>query len=92
MGEEVLLKVVPFKNIVRFRGKRKLALRFIDPFKILERIHKVAYCLMLAVSMDHIHNVFHVLLLYKYIKDSSHILSIKEIDLLKDLSYEELPI
>ncbi|KAD4585344.1 hypothetical protein E3N88_22945 [Mikania micrantha] len=39
----VLLKVSPWKGMVRFRKKGKLAPRYVGPFKILKRIGKVAY-------------------------------------------------
>ena len=41
-GDPVFLKVAPMKGILRFGRKGKLSLRFIGPFKILERIGLVA--------------------------------------------------
>ncbi|KAD3337134.1 hypothetical protein E3N88_32654 [Mikania micrantha] len=38
----VLLKVSPWKRVVRFGKKGNLAPRYVGPFKILERIGKVA--------------------------------------------------
>ncbi|GKC59464.1 putative reverse transcriptase domain-containing protein [Tanacetum coccineum] len=43
VGEFVLLKVSPWKGVVRFGKKRKLAPRFVRPFEITERIGLVAY-------------------------------------------------
>nr|GEU44577.1 putative reverse transcriptase domain-containing protein [Tanacetum cinerariifolium] len=37
VGDYVLLKVSPWKGVVRFRKKRKLAPRFTGPFKIIEK-------------------------------------------------------
>ena len=42
VGDYVLLKVSPWKGVVRFGKKGKLAARYVRPFKILERIGKVA--------------------------------------------------
>ncbi|GKC22219.1 putative reverse transcriptase domain-containing protein, partial [Tanacetum coccineum] len=42
-GEYVLLKVSPWKDVVRFRKKGKVAPRFVGPFEITERIGPVAY-------------------------------------------------
>ncbi|GKA00813.1 putative reverse transcriptase domain-containing protein [Tanacetum coccineum] len=38
VGDQVLLKVSPWKGVVRFGKKGKLAPRYVGPFKILERI------------------------------------------------------
>ncbi|GKB12100.1 hypothetical protein Tco_0846023 [Tanacetum coccineum] len=38
VGDRVLLKVAPWKGVVRFGKKGKLALRYVGPFEILERI------------------------------------------------------
>ncbi|KAJ0587758.1 putative nucleotidyltransferase, Ribonuclease H [Helianthus annuus] len=40
VGDYVLLKVSPWKGVVRFGKKGKLAPRYVGPFKILERIEK----------------------------------------------------
>jgi len=52
--------VAPWKGIIRFGVKGKLASRYIDPFEIKERIGPVAYFLELPAYLDKIHNVFHV--------------------------------
>lgn len=36
MGDIIFLKVAPVKVVLRFGEKRKLRLRFIGPFEILE--------------------------------------------------------
>ncbi|GKB46732.1 hypothetical protein Tco_0897485, partial [Tanacetum coccineum] len=38
VGDYVLLKVSPWKGVVRFGKKRKLAPRFVGPFEIIEKI------------------------------------------------------
>ncbi|GJU13096.1 putative reverse transcriptase domain-containing protein [Tanacetum coccineum] len=47
VGDRVLLKVSPWKGVVHFRKKGKLAPRYVGPFEILERISLVAYRLRL---------------------------------------------
>nr|GEZ58021.1 hypothetical protein [Tanacetum cinerariifolium] len=37
VGDYVLLKVLPWKGVVRFKKKGKLAPRFVGPFKIIEK-------------------------------------------------------
>jgi len=42
-GDKVFLKVAPWKHMLRFSMKGKLAPRFIGPFEIRKRIGPVAY-------------------------------------------------
>ena len=66
VGDHVFLKVMPKRGVVRFGKRKKLSLRFIRPFEILERIGVVAYRLALPPSMSGVHEVFHVSMLRKY--------------------------
>jgi len=70
----VFLKVSPLKDSARFGQKGKLTLRFIGPFDILQRIGLVAYCLALPLSLQGIHDVFHVSNLYWYVLDPNHVI------------------
>jgi hypothetical protein len=65
VGDKVFLKVAPWKGIIRYRIKGKLAPRYISPFKIIDRIGPVAYRLNFPTQLDKIQNVFHVSLLWK---------------------------
>jgi hypothetical protein len=58
VGDKVFFKVAPWKGIIRFGVKAKLAPRYIGPFEIKERIRSVAYQLELPIYLDKIHNVF----------------------------------
>ncbi|GJZ04682.1 putative reverse transcriptase domain-containing protein [Tanacetum coccineum] len=60
VGDYVLLKVSPWKGVVRFRKKRKLAPRFVRPFEIIEKVGPVAYMLDLPKELDGVHDTFHV--------------------------------
>ncbi|KAL5570794.1 hypothetical protein UlMin_020391 [Ulmus minor] len=71
-GDFVFLKVAPFKGVIRFGRRGKLNPRFIGPYKILQRIGKVAYMLDLPADLVKVHNVFHVSMLKKYVADASH--------------------
>ena len=59
--------------MVRFGKQGKLALRYIGPFKILERVGTVAYRLALPPSLSGFHEVFHVSMLQKYTPDPTHV-------------------
>ncbi|GKA67288.1 putative reverse transcriptase domain-containing protein [Tanacetum coccineum] len=51
VGDRVLLKVTPWKGVVHFGKKGKLAPRYVGPFEILERIGLVAYRLRLPEEL-----------------------------------------
>nr|GEV44860.1 hypothetical protein [Tanacetum cinerariifolium] len=51
VGDFVMLKVSPWKGVMRFKNKRKLSLRLIGPFKILKKVGEVAYVLKLLKEM-----------------------------------------
>ncbi|MDV3191337.1 MAG: hypothetical protein Q8832_02795, partial [Candidatus Phytoplasma australasiaticum] len=92
VGEAVLLKVSPWKGLTRFGKKGKLAPRYIGPFKILNRVGKVAYELALPPQYQHVHNVFHVSLLKKYNLDVNHVIEYEPLEIQKDFSYMEQPV
>ncbi|GAV59055.1 Chromo domain-containing protein [Cephalotus follicularis] len=77
---------------MRFGKKGKLSPRYIGPFEILERIGEVAYRLALPPNLSHIHNVFHVSLLRKYMANPSHFLRVEPMQVHEDLSYNEQPV
>ncbi|KAL5569385.1 hypothetical protein UlMin_025960 [Ulmus minor] len=92
VGDSVFLKVAPMKGVLRFGKKGKLSPRYIRPFKILERICKVAYRLALPPELSSIHNLFHVSMLKKYIPDPTHVWEYELIEVHEDLTYEEQPV
>ncbi|KAD4385727.1 hypothetical protein E3N88_25896 [Mikania micrantha] len=74
VGDMVLLKASPWKGVIRFGKKGKLAPRYVGPFKVLERIGKVAYKLDLPSELSNIHPTFHVSNLKKCLSDeNSHV-------------------
>ncbi|KAI3776448.1 hypothetical protein L1987_46233 [Smallanthus sonchifolius] len=60
VGDRVLLKVSPWKGVIRFVKCGKLNTRYIGPFEILKRIGPVAYKLNLPETLNGVHDVFHV--------------------------------
>ena len=77
---------------MRFKGKGKLAPRYVGPYEIIERVGVAAYRLRLPVELSRLHNVFHVSNLRKYLADPSHVLSPTEFEVREDLSYSEEPV
>jgi hypothetical protein len=75
-----------------FKVRGKLALRFIGPFKILEKRGEVAYQLELPVQLSDVHNVFHVSHLKKCLRVPEEQIPMEDVDAKEDLSYQEYPI
>ncbi|GJU34480.1 hypothetical protein Tco_1182834 [Tanacetum coccineum] len=92
LGDRVLLKVTPWKGVVRFGKKGKLAPRYVGPFEILERIGPVAYRLRLSEELSGVHDTFHVLNLKRCLADASLHVPLDEIKVDKTLRFVEEPV
>ena len=88
----VFFKVALWKGVIQFQKIGKLNPRYIGPFRMLESIEPIAYCLELPPEFDQIHNIFHVSMLRKYVSDPSHVLGAPPVELNKDLSFEVQPV
>ncbi|GKB94212.1 putative reverse transcriptase domain-containing protein [Tanacetum coccineum] len=69
VGDHVLLKVSPWKGVIRFGKKGNLAPRFVGPFQIVEKVGPVAYRLDLPEELNGVHDTFHVSNLKKCLAD-----------------------
>nr|GEY18357.1 hypothetical protein [Tanacetum cinerariifolium] len=58
--DKVMLKVSPWRGVIRFGKHEKLSPRFIGPFKVIERIGPITYKLGLPDKLYEIHDTFHV--------------------------------
>ncbi|GJR45825.1 reverse transcriptase domain-containing protein [Tanacetum coccineum] len=59
VGDKVMLKVSPWKGVVRFGKRGKLNPRYVGPFKVLGKVGEVAYKLELPEELSRVHNTFH---------------------------------
>ncbi|GKA29929.1 reverse transcriptase domain-containing protein [Tanacetum coccineum] len=92
VGDRVMLKVSPWKGVVHFGKKGKLAPRYVGPFEILERIGPVAYRLRLSEELSGVHDTFHVSNLKKCLADASLHVPLDEIKVDKTLRFVEEPV
>ena len=92
VGDHVFLKVMPKRGVVKFGKRGKLSSRFIEPFKILERVGTIAYRLSLPPNMSGVHKVFHVSMLRRYTPDPAHVVDCGEIEVDTDETFEEGPV
>nr|GEX72780.1 reverse transcriptase domain-containing protein [Tanacetum cinerariifolium] len=91
VGNYVLLKVFPWKGLVRFGKKGKLASRFVGPFEIVEKVGLVAYRLDLPEELDGVHDTFHVSNLKKFLADPTLQVPLDEIQVDAKLNFMEEP-
>ncbi|KAI3682071.1 hypothetical protein L2E82_50219 [Cichorium intybus] len=92
VGDSVLLKVSPWKGVIRFQKRGKLGPRFIGPYKVIARVGEVAYRLELHVELSLIHDTFHVSQLRKCVVDETTVVPLEDIQIDERLNYVEQPV
>ncbi|GJZ71470.1 retrotransposon protein, putative, ty3-gypsy subclass [Tanacetum coccineum] len=92
VGDYVLLKVSPWKGVVRFGKKGKLAPRFVGPFEIIEKVGPVAYRLDLPKELNGVHDTLHVSNLKKCLADPTLKVPLNEIQIDAKLNFVEEPV
>ncbi|GJZ12941.1 reverse transcriptase domain-containing protein [Tanacetum coccineum] len=92
VGDYVLLKMSPWKGVLRFGKKGKLAPRFVGPFEIIKKVGLVAYMLDLLEELDVVHDMFHVSNLKKCLADPTLQVPLDEIQVDAKLNFLEEPI
>ncbi|GJU79266.1 putative reverse transcriptase domain-containing protein [Tanacetum coccineum] len=92
VGDQVLLRVSPWKVVMRFGKKGKLASRYVGPFEILERIGLVAYRLRLPKELSEVHDTFHVSNLKKCLTDANLHVPLDKIKIDKTLHFVKEPV
>ncbi|GKB76017.1 hypothetical protein Tco_0942912 [Tanacetum coccineum] len=87
-----MLKVSPWKGVIRFSKRGKLNPHYIKPFKIIDKVGTVAYRLELPEQLSRVHSTFHVLNLKKCLADEPLAIPLDEIQIDDNLHFIEEPV
>ncbi|GJZ12604.1 putative reverse transcriptase domain-containing protein [Tanacetum coccineum] len=90
--DKVMLKVSPWKGVIRFSKRGKLNPRYIGPFKIIAKVGTVAYHLELPEKLSRVHSTFHVSKLKKCLADEPLAIPLDEIQVEDKLHFIEEPV
>nr|GEU83394.1 retrovirus-related Pol polyprotein from transposon TNT 1-94 [Tanacetum cinerariifolium] len=91
-GGEVMLKVPPWKGVIRFSKRGKLNPRYIRPIKILAKVGMHAYRLEIPDQLSRVHSTFHVSNLKKCFVDEPLTIPLDEIQINDKLSFIKEPV
>ncbi|GKF32067.1 hypothetical protein Tco_0101865 [Tanacetum coccineum] len=92
VGDRVMLKVSPWKGVIRFGKRGKLNPRYVRPFKVLEKVGFVAYKLELPQELSRVHNTFHVSNLKKCYSDEPLVVPLEGLHVDDKLRFVEEPV
>nr|GFD10021.1 putative reverse transcriptase domain-containing protein [Tanacetum cinerariifolium] len=87
-----MLKVSPWRGVIRFGKHGKLSPRFIGPFKVIERIRLGAYKLELPDKLRGIHDTFHVSNLKRCFVNDDVVIPLDEVQLDDKLHFVKEPV
>nr|GEU62933.1 RNA-directed DNA polymerase, eukaryota, reverse transcriptase zinc-binding domain protein [Tanacetum cinerariifolium] len=90
--ELVMLKVSPWRGVIRFGKYGKLSPRYIRPFKVIKRIRPVAYKLEFPNKLRGIHDTFHVSNLKRCFVNDDVVIQLDEVQLDNKLRFVEEPV
>ncbi|GKE48432.1 putative reverse transcriptase domain-containing protein [Tanacetum coccineum] len=87
--DKLMLRVSPWKWVIRFGKRGKLNPRYIGPFKILAKVRTVAYRLELPNQLSRVHSTFHVSNLKKCFSNEPLAIPLNEIQIDDKLNFIE---
>nr|GEU91204.1 putative reverse transcriptase domain-containing protein [Tanacetum cinerariifolium] len=91
-GDKVMLKVLPWKGVIRFGKREKLNPRYIGPFKILAKAGTVAYRLELSDQLSRVHRTFHFSNLNKCFSDEPLAIQLDEFHIDDQVNFIKEPV
>ncbi|GKB90877.1 hypothetical protein Tco_0963149 [Tanacetum coccineum] len=92
VGDRVMLKVSPWKGVVRFGKRGNLNPRYVGPFRVLAKVRKVAYRLELPQELSRVHHTFHVSNMKKCYADEPLVMPLEGIHVDDKLQFVEEPV
>ncbi|GJU91944.1 hypothetical protein Tco_1304367 [Tanacetum coccineum] len=92
VGDRVMLKVSPWKGVVRFSKRGKLNPRYVEPFKVLAKVGKVSYRLEPPQELSSVYHTFHVSNLKKCYADEPLVMPLEGIHVDDKLQFVEEPV
>ncbi|GKD19791.1 hypothetical protein Tco_1208949 [Tanacetum coccineum] len=87
-----MLKISPWKGVIRFGKRGKLNPRYIRPFKVLAKVGIVAYRLELPNQLSSVYSAFHVSNLKKCLYDEPLAIPLDEIQIDDKRNFIEEPV
>ncbi|GJU16347.1 hypothetical protein Tco_1144313 [Tanacetum coccineum] len=92
VGDMVMLKVSPWKGVVRFIKRGKLNPGYVGPFKVLAKVGDIAYRLELPQELSRVHLTFHVSNLKKCYADKPLAMPLEGVHIDDTLQFVEEPV
>nr|GEY61150.1 hypothetical protein [Tanacetum cinerariifolium] len=90
--DRVMLKVSPWKGVIRFGKRGKLNPRYVRPFEVLAKVGKVAYRLELPQELSRVYHTFHVSNMKKCYTDEPLVMSLEGIHIDDKLQFVKEPV